>query len=97
MAVEEKESKELLYQLSKLNDNLEDFPNKRDFVPTRIDLKTRICVMASVIFGTLGDLTPKEAVEKAVEIENIAEVRVKKLKDENPINPGRGRHNKRWE
>lgn len=57
---------------------------KADVPPARLDLKTRITLMASIIYGA-SDQTVEEAVETAVEIENVAEQRIRRLKTENPI------------
>ena len=65
--------------------------NYIDITPTRLDLKSRIVMSASLIFSS-SDYTVKEAVKFAVEIENEAEATVKKLKDENPIPRGSGRY-----
>jgi len=54
---------------------------------TRLDLKTRICLMAAIIFGTADQnvMDIKEAIEAAVGIENLTNARVKSMKKYNPI------------
>ncbi len=63
-----------------------------EVVPSRLDLKTRICLMAAIIYGTAdpGTLEAKEAVDKAAEIENAADRKVRQMKQENPV------EKKRW-
>lgn len=58
-----------------------------EFNTSRLDLKTRICFMAAFIYGTgdLDTMTVEKAVEKAVEIENLSDARVVRMKSENPV------------
>lgn len=53
----------------------------------RLDLKTRICFMSSIIFASIDGITTDEAVEEAVAIENASDARVKRMKKENPVFP----------
>lgn len=64
-----------------------------DVIPARLDLKTRICLMAAIILGTSDHerMNTKLAVEAAVEIENATDARVRKMKQDNPIPRGRNR------
>jgi hypothetical protein len=63
----------------------EDPNKKEDVITIRLDLKSRICTMSSFIYGTFGEISIEDAVEKAVEIENAADARVKQMKRDNPI------------
>lgn len=58
-----------------------------DVVPFRVDLKSRICLMAAFIYGAADPqaMTVNQAIDKAVEIENAADAKVRKMKRENPI------------
>lgn len=60
-----------------------------DIVPTRLDMKTRVCLMASIIYGTAepSDMTVEKACSAAVEIENLANQKVIEMKKQNPIPP----------
>jgi len=66
-------------------------PEYVEITPTRLDLKTRIGIMAAIIYST-ADLTTmtaetavKEAIEAAVKLENAADAMTKKVKRDNPI------------
>jgi hypothetical protein len=54
---------------------------------TRLDLKTRICFMSSIIYGSIDGIKINEAIEEAVRIENASDARVKKMKRDNPVFP----------
>ena len=66
-------------------------PDKLDIPPLRLDLKTRISLMASIIFGTRewpnsspgGEVDL--AVNAAIRIEDAVEKAVQKKKNDNPI------------
>lgn len=58
-----------------------------DVLPSRLDLKSRLCLMAAFIYGAADPdvMSVDLAISKAVEIENAADARVRKMKRENPI------------
>ena len=56
-----------------------------DIIPTRLDLKTRICLMAATIIATDENQDATKAVEAALAIEDIAEQKIKELKSRRPI------------
>ena len=61
----------------------------KDVLPYRPDLKTRLSIMAAIIYGT-GDpdrMTATKAIDVAVEIENQADSKVRELKRTNYIKP----------
>lgn len=58
----------------------------KEVLPSRLDLKSRLCLMAAFIYGAADPPhTVEQAIEKAVEIENAADARVRKMKRENPV------------
>lgn len=61
--------------------------NYVEVTPSRLDLKTRLCLMAAFIYGASDQesFTVNKALQKAVEIENAADAMVRKMKRENPI------------
>lgn len=58
--------------------------DERNVLPSRLDLKTRICFMAAFIYGS-EQMKVSEAIERAIEIENAADAAVKKMKQDNPV------------
>jgi hypothetical protein len=55
--------------------------------PSRLDLKTRICLIAAILHSTADheNTTVQKSIEIAIEIENAADSAVKQMKRENPI------------
>lgn len=68
------------------NDN--PFDELSYVLPTALTLKTRLAIMCSIIYGTgAGEIvhSVQEAMDVAVEIENLANKTSIKMKKENPV------------
>lgn len=53
--------------------------------PTRLDLPTRLGLMATVIYSTDDKPSVAKSIETAIAIENAADAAAKKMKLENPV------------
>lgn len=68
---------------------MEKFDSKEKVQTTRIDLKSRIFFGAVFIFAMNEQMSVDDSIEAAVDIENAANARAKKMKEENPVFPRR--------
>lgn len=66
---------------------MEKYEGKEKVQTMRLDLKTRIYLGACKIFSMIEGITVDEAINKAVEIENAADAKVKEMKERNPVFP----------
>lgn len=57
---------------------------EKNVLPSRLDLKTRICFMAAFIYAS-EEMSVDQAINRAIDIEDAADAAVKRMKRENPV------------